>query len=131
MLIISQGTTIIDVARPVEIVVTAYYEGSGFKPATVKVKAQLLDYSGQPVGSGYEIVFSADIGAMPLEPIETDENGIATAIDIADTPIPGDVVITATYLDPDTLVVISNSTTVRLLQPQTPLYREKNLESIE
>lgn len=112
----------LDVARPFAIVVTAYptevtayYEGSGVKPATVRVRAQLLGYSGQPVGSGHMVTFTASAGTMPLEPIKTDKNGIATAIYVADTLIPGDVVITATYVDPDTLVVISNSTTIRIL----------------
>jgi hypothetical protein len=115
---------VLDVARPYSMVlsaypteVPAYLEQVAPEPATVEVKAQILDYFGQPVGSGYEVTFSADAGTMPFEPVATEETGKVSAEYIADTPIAGEVLITATYVDPETLVVISASTTIKLLAP--------------
>ncbi|MDY6985201.1 MAG: carboxypeptidase regulatory-like domain-containing protein, partial [Candidatus Thermoplasmatota archaeon] len=115
---------VLDVARPYSMVVTAYpTEVSAYleeifeEPATADIKAQLLDYFGQPVGSGYDVTFSADMGTMPPELVPTDESGRAVATYTADTPIPGEVLITATYVDPETLIVISANTTIRVTAP--------------
>lgn len=140
--VVSPGVTtiadiVLDVARPFAMVISAKpIEVSAYlevfaEPATVEVTAQLLDYFGQPVGSGYEIVFSADMGTIEEPVLTTDASGRAVATYIADTPIAGEVLITAIYMDPETLVMISNSTTISLLQPKTPLYRERNLGSIK
>ncbi len=120
----STADVVLDVARPYSMVisahpveVSAYLEGIFAEPETVEVKAQLLDYFSQPVGLGYEVTFSADAGTIPMDPVMTNETGMALATYTADTPVAGDVLITATYVDPETLIVISANTTIRLSAP--------------
>ena len=113
---------VLDVARPYEIrisvsptVLSSFQEKGGAEPDEAVLYATLRDYFGQPVGSDYEVAFSASAGTVQLEPALTDVMGKCSVTYTADTTIAGEILLTATYVDPETLAVISADTTIKLV----------------
>ena len=128
---------VLDIARPDKIRVSvsptrlsSWQEKAGVKPDEAVVTAILLDFYGQPVGANYMVTFSVSAGTVQSEPALTDVMGRCSVTYVADTTIAGEILLTATYVDPETLRVISDDTTIKLL-PSGASIRERHLGSIK